>query len=390
MGNERLQTPGRASAPAVDGLRPRAVHATTTDAVEAIGNVKDAFQGLDLALLLLFCSSAFPLDDLASELRAAFPAAPIAGCTTAGEIGPAGYVDGSLVALGLPASGFTASVRHIADIDGFDEDSARLLAADMLREGGGSSVDTFSLLLVDGLCIREERLARQCQRALGDIPLVGGSAGDDQRYVATHVLHAGGFTGGAVWVVVRTSLPFAVFRSSHFVGDSEPLVVTEADATQRLLREINGRPAAMEYARVLGLDRAELSEAHGAAAPLVVRIGGTDYVRSIQRIEPDDSLRLHCAIERGVVLRVARAGDLVAARRTMLGEIGRTVGSPVATIGFDCIHCKLEAEALDGKTSVQRVFEENTVVGFSSYGEQYLGVHVNQTFSGVMIGEPAL
>jgi hypothetical protein len=38
---------------------------------------------------------------------------------------------------------------------------------------------------------------------------------------------------------------------------------------------------------------------------------------------------------------------------------------------------------------VEQVFRDNNTVGFSSYGEQYLGVHVNQTLTGIAIGEPA-
>ena len=38
---------------------------------------------------------------------------------------------------------------------------------------------------------------------------------------------------------------------------------------------------------------------------------------------------------------------------------------------------------------VETVFLENNVVGFNSYGEQYGGVHVNQTLAGIAIGEPS-
>jgi len=38
---------------------------------------------------------------------------------------------------------------------------------------------------------------------------------------------------------------------------------------------------------------------------------------------------------------------------------------------------------------VAQVFHDNNVVGFSSYGEQHLGVHVNQTLTGIAIGDLA-
>jgi hypothetical protein len=33
------------------------------------------------------------------------------------------------------------------------------------------------------------------------------------------------------------------------------------------------------------------------------------------------------------------------------------------------------------------VFRHNNTIGFSSYGEQYLGVHVNQTLTSIAIGD---
>jgi hypothetical protein len=41
---------------------------------------------------------------------------------------------------------------------------------------------------------------------------------------------------------------------------------------------------------------------------------------------------------------------------------------------------------LDGKQAIGRLFADNNVVGFSTYGEQFVGVHVNQTFTGVAVG----
>ena len=38
---------------------------------------------------------------------------------------------------------------------------------------------------------------------------------------------------------------------------------------------------------------------------------------------------------------------------------------------------------------VEALVRENHVIGFSSYGEQYGGVHVNQTLTGVAIGQLA-
>jgi hypothetical protein len=162
--------------------------------------------------------------------------------------------------------------------------------------------------------------------------------------------------------------------------------VTGADPDRRLVTEIDGWPAAEAYARLLGVDVTDLSPARFAARPMVVVIDGTDYVRSIQKANPDGSLTLFCSIEEGLVLRGATCGNLVQDLQLEFADIRATIGDTRVVIGCDCILRKVEV-AQDGMTDrVERLFRDHNVVGFNSYGEQYRGVHVNQTLTGIAIG----
>lgn len=64
------------------------------------------------------------------------------------------------------------------------------------------------------------------------------------------------------------------------------MVVTEADPASRTVLEINASPAAEEYARIIGTDVEDLSPMLFATHPVVVRVGGQDYVRAIQKPTP--------------------------------------------------------------------------------------------------------
>lgn len=365
----------------------RSGHSLATDPRSAVAELHDAIHQPKSALVVFFCSSHFNLDELAAEINARFNGTPVIGCTTAGEIGPAGYRAGTIAGISFPSRAFAVATAGIDGLADFDESRARNSTASLRHSVDGRPDRTFAILLTDGLCGREETITYQLQRALGDISLVGGSAGDDERFAATHVFADGAFRQDrAILATLTTSLPFTVFRSSHFVATSAPLVVTDADPARRLVREINGRPATVEYARVIGLAETQLDSTHFAAAPLVVRIDGSDYVRSIQHANADGSLTLYCAIERGVVLRVATGNDMIASRQQLFDDIRQHIGKPQLTLGFDCIHCQLEAQRFDGKAAIGRLFAENSVVGFSTYGEQFVGIHVNQTFTGVAIG----
>ena len=57
------------------------------------------------------------------------------------------------------------------------------------------------------------------------------------------------------------------------------------------------------------------------------------------------------------------------------------------TIGCDCILRRLEVADKALESKVNEVLKENHVIGFNTYGEQYQSVHINQTFTGVALGE---
>ncbi len=249
---------------------------------------------------------------------------------------------------------------------------------------------SFALLLIDGLSVREESVTRVLQSALGRVALVGGSAGDGLRFASTYVYSDGAFRSDrAVLVVVATSLPFRTFKTQHFVPTDRRVVVTGADPEHRIVSEIDGRPAADGYARLVGATLADLDPSCFASRPLVVLIGGATYVRSIQKANADGSLTFFCAIEEGVVLRAARGGDLVEDLERTLAGLRDTIGELQLVLGCDCILRRLEVVQSGMRERVEALVREHNVVGFNSYGEQYCGVHVNQTLTGVAIGKPA-
>jgi hypothetical protein len=90
-----------------------------------------------------------------------------------------------------------------------------------------------------------------------------------------------------------------------------------------------------------------------------------------------------------LVLRVAQGLDLVKNLDHAFAEIRAAIGPPQLVIGCDCILRKLEIAQQGLGDDVAALFRDNNVTGFDTYGEQFGGVHVNQTFTGIAIGRPA-
>jgi hypothetical protein len=370
----------------------RMAQSCSLEASQAVEEFHGAVAQPNMELVVFFCSSKYDLDVLAVEMNRLFAGIQVVGCTTAGEIGPAGYHQHSLSGASFPAGSCVAVSGLLDNLTQFNIARGHNFVQVLLQQLESKIPqaipdNSFALLLIDGLSIREEPVAHALQYALGKIPLIGGSAGDDQKFEKTFIYSDGRFhSDSAALILINTTLPFRIFKTQHFTSTDKRLVVTDADTAKRIVKEINGLPAAEEYASLVGIDVHELNPMRFATSPVVVMIDGTEYVRSIQKANNDGSLTFFCAIEEGLVLRVAHGSDLVKNLEQTFDKIRAEIGQPQLVLGCDCILRNLEISQNGLKDRVGEIFRYNNTVGFSSYGEQFHGVHINQTLTGIAIG----
>lgn len=363
------------------------------DPAVAASELFEAIDQPDISFALFYCSTDYDLEALQGALNQTFAGVNLIGCTSAGEISTAGYNKGSIIGLSISSPDFTVATERIDNLSEFQmaqgEAATEALIHQLDQLGKKPTHDnTFGFLLIDGLSAQEEVVVHALHRNLNNIQLFGGSAADGDRFEKTYVFHEGAFRSNcAIFSLIHTTHPFTIFKTEHFDRTEEDIVVTEADVTRRVVTEINGLPAAYEYARVMGVDEtADLTATMFATHPVAVSIGGENFVRSIMKVNQDESISFACAIDEGIVLSVAQAKDLVENLQTAMDDIRRKVGPPQVILGCDCFFRMLEMEQEDIKDEVGAILGQNNVFAFSTYGEQYNGMHVNQTFTGVAIG----
>jgi hypothetical protein len=343
--------------------------------------------------VVFFCSAEYPLPELAAALNNAFGETPLVGCTTAGEITPRGYDRGSIVALGFDRRWFSIETALIAALDDFSLPQAQqqvdqLISQIHQRHAVVQPGRFFAMTLLDGLSSQEELVLVALDSALGSIAHFGGSAGDDIQLAGTHVFVNGAFhTQAAALTLVRTSLDFEVFTTHHMQSLAHKLVVTAADPDSRCVYELNAEPAAQVYADMLGLHPQQLNPDVFALHPLAVKLGQEYYVRSIQKVNPDLSLTFYCAVGNGMVLTAMQPQPILPDLEKRFADIESRIGKPLITLGCDCFLRRLETEHLDSLDEASSFFRHHRVIGFNTYGEHFDGVHINQTFTGVVIGE---
>ncbi|MCF6282392.1 MAG: FIST C-terminal domain-containing protein [Candidatus Polarisedimenticolaceae bacterium] len=357
---------------------------------QAVKQLKDALYLENMAGVVFFCSDSYDPDILTIALKAHFNC-PIVGCTTAGEIGST-YLQGGIVGISFSSDHFCLHSTLINELDKFNLLKAKSIAENLESQLNFSDAlntkEMFGLFLIDGLSNMEEPLIATLHTEMNGISIVGGSAGDSLKFSETRVYDGHSFSSAAaIFILIESKLPFQTFQLQNFEPSDIDMVITRADPQSRTVYEIDGGNAAEEYAAILGLKIEALSSHTFASHPLMLQIGDEWYIRSIQKVNKDGSLTFYCAIDEGLPLTIAKGVGFITALNSKTTELNGKFSQIICTIGFDCVLRKIELLESGKKEEVEALLRALNFIGFSTFGEQIDAIHVNQTLTGVVIGE---
>jgi hypothetical protein len=213
-----------------------------------------------------------------------------------------------------------------------------------------------------------------------DLTFVGGSAGDDLKFAKTFVAANGKIVPGyGALALLQVPAGFDLIKTQSFYPTGKTLTPTRVDKslttswdqTTRAVLEFNGKPAAQAYAEAIGAESVEAATHAFMDAPLGLMAGNEPFVRSPQRIDKD-AMYFYCSVNEGVELAVLKGTDIVTdTRKALAGSRHRGL------VAFNCILRTLELKD-QGKTQAFGQLFTQPTVGFSTYGEAYIG-HINQT-----------
>jgi hypothetical protein len=366
-----------------------AAHSSNPDLKGAIAELESGLPG-EARLVLFFASPAYPPAAIASAMRQAFPGATTIGCTTAGELVSGRVLQKSVVAMSLGPE--EVGALHVEVVRGVRAAAQAGVKAALgrfeSRVGGplaGLARDRWAgLVLTDGLSVAEERIMETLSDATS-LAFVGGSAGDDLAFSATHVFANGeAATDASVLALFESKRPFEVVKTQSFQALPGRLTATRVDEATRTVYEFDGRPAAKAYAEALGTTVPDLPS-HFMSHPLGLMVSATEpFVRSPQQVK-GDAVVFYCAMRPGMQLAVLEGGDIV--RDTAHALAGRLGGETRARgiVNFHCILRTLQLAQEERSEAYGRLFAQVPMIGFSTYGEAYVG-HINQTSTLLVFG----
>ncbi len=373
----------------ISGDYTRRAEVSSKDEQTAVAELAEKLHQDQMGGVIFFCSADYDLPKIAEFMNEAF-SCPVVGCTTAGEIGST-YGNGGIVGVSFSSEMFSFHTTLLESLDKIEFESMGS-AVKNLKTGLEFSDDfdpakMFGFLLIDGLSIMEETVTAALYAALNGVNIIGGSSGDSLNFKETMVYADGRFvSNAAVLSLIETRLPFKTFKLQHFVPSDKEMVITEADSSRRIVYEIDGGPAAEEYAAIIGLQAEELTSQIFAMYPVMLQIGDDWYVRSIEKVNEDGSLTFFCAIDNGLPLTVAKGVGLVETLQQKVESIQKEFPSIELTLGCDCILRRLEINEKNKSAEVEAELNKINFLGFSTFGEQFNSIHVNQTLTGVVFG----
>jgi len=356
----------------------------------AVVDLKSQLEIENLAGIIFFCSSHYDLATLQTALTHHFDC-QIIGCTTSGEISRE-YLSDSIVALALSKDAFTFHPLPIPSLDKFGLAEAMNLVHTVERKLEHSehlnAESMFGFLVTDALSLKEESLIARLSQTFDQIEIFGGSAGDNLEFKKTFVFYDGEFhQDSAVLTIIELKDDFKLFKTQHFVPTNKEMITTDVDFEKRIVKEIDGEPAAVAYARINNLDVDNLDTMDFAMYPLMINLSHEWYIRSIAEVYPDNSLQFYCSIDDGLPLVVAEGQNMLNHLKEKTDSIIEEFSEIYFTLGCDCILRRVENINKNITKDFSDTFSRLNFIGFNSYGEQYKGVHFNQTMTGVVVGK---
>ncbi len=339
---------------------------------------------------------------LFESLKDAFPEAELAGCTTAGEIGPGGVSDGELV---INALRFGDSAVRVAltDLAGMEDSRA---AGQRLGLALAAPDLVHVLLLGQGVQINGSALVEGLAESLGPgVLLSGGLAGDGGAFERTWTLSNRGLSQRQIVAIGFSGAQLRVGNGSFHGWKPFGPVRKVTRSAGNVLYELDGQPALDIYKRYLGEHARDLP-ASGLLFPFEMLgedRGALGLIRTILGVdESSGSLVLAGNIVEQGYLRLMHAstdslvdGAMAAAEAAHEADPDAEAGESLVLL-VSCVGRKLVmgARVDEEVEAVQAVFGPRAcIAGFYSNGEispmrDLLTCHLhNQTMTVTHIAE---
>jgi hypothetical protein len=331
-------------------------------------------------LILAFGSvKRFAEGKLQGFLKARYPTAQIVGCSTSGEINAKGVFDDSIQ---ITAIQWEKTVQRVAQTKMSGMQNSFETAAGLAKQLKADQLRTV-LVISDGLNVNGSELLKGFQSVLGNVPIVGGMAGDGGAFVKTLQLYNETISDNLVIAVGLYGK--SLITSSGALGGWKPYgpprKVTKSN--KNVVYEFDGKPALPLYRMYIGDAFARALPGSGLKFPLAVIEEGKRDIEKIRTLlainTAENSLTFAGNVEEGETVRLCQTnhdrlveGAGNAANLVMDGLGASKTNQVGLALCVSCVGRKgvMAEQVGDEVKLVQQILGTQTsVAGFYSYGE---------------------
>lgn len=361
-------------------MKIQSVYSTNQNVNDAVKEIKNQIKVSEPKLIMFFASSKYNQEELAAKMKEAFNNSDVVGCSTAGELVSGKMLDNSIVAMAFAKEKIgNLKVEVIENLKNSVDPQKAFESFEKYFSEKLSNMDFkkyFGIILVDGLSNSEEKLMDKIGTKT-NVNFIGGSAGDDLKFQKTFVSANGkAYSDAAVIVLVKPEAEFDILKTQSFVTTDKVFTATKVDEEKREILELDGKPAAEVYAEAIN-EPVENIAAGFMTYPLGVMVGDEPFVRSPQQ-PSGKGIRFYCNVAEGTELTLLKSEDIVADTKKDLKKKIEELGTVEGIVNFNCILRTLELKGKNQSDDYGKVFSDIPTIGFSTYGEEYIG-HINQT-----------
>jgi signal transduction histidine kinase/CheY-like chemotaxis protein/HPt (histidine-containing phosphotransfer) domain-containing protein len=341
--------------------------------------------------IIYFFSPSFEHHKPHKAISKAFPGATCIGASMIGGWSSGGALESGITAMSLSSD--EVDEVYVSLQEGVKEDpimAAWAAIADLKRQTAGQSINPdeyLGLIFFDGLCLGELIMKEFCLDQDLNMAFVGGAAADELTFTKTMVSLGNRLSSdGLVAVILKMKIPFFFNHYVHCVPTNISFNITRVEAAKRIAWEINGEPAALVYARQIGVkDVSQLDAAVFSRHPLGLKFGDSIYVRSPNAVIDGKGLQFYCYIEAGARAYILRQGDIIAHTEKSFADVNQFLPGIQGGLLFNCVLRYLELKELNKINTFNNIFNKCPMIGFNTYGEE-LFTHHNQTLTAVFFG----
>ncbi|MCL1814283.1 MAG: response regulator [Treponema sp.] len=361
-----------------------------------ITGIIDGIGQSDIKAILYFFSPAFEEYEPQKILAEAFPAAACFGASMIGGWSSDGAGGGGALESGITAMSLSADEVeqvYVSFQEGVKKDpvrSAKAAIAELKQKTAGENINPdeyLGLIFFDGLCLGELIVKEFSLEQDFNMAFVGGAAADELAFTKTLVGAGARLSGdGLAAVILKMKIPFFFNHYVHYLPTDTSFSITRVETMKRIAWEIDGEPAAVFYARQIGIDDvSRLDAGVFAKHPVGLKFGDSIYVRSPNAVINGVGLQFYCYIEAGTRVFLLKQGDIIDHTEKGLADAAHFLPGIQGCLLFNCVLRYLEIKELNKLDEFNNVFSKCPMIGFNTYGEE-LFTHHNQTLTAVFFG----